>query len=204
MVLPDPAPSRLPRMRPHQILLVVLGGLLSIGGAATVVAFSLLLSVLADVGRQVLPPQDRTVTAPDTLGGRPRLSGAEELITRAMRGQPDYGTYADLAAVYGSGQAEVMLHVVGGDFGHWGQGEVEYLFFDLRTAEIPVFDVTEVPAGPLGGVTACGTVRAGHDATIVCGWADRYSIGTLTWYGASLEEARAEFGTLRAEVEVES
>ncbi|GAA2352401.1 hypothetical protein Cme02nite_26220 [Catellatospora methionotrophica] len=186
------APAR--RLHGYQLALLTL----------TVVAQLLVAGTTAVLYRHVqdlVGELPKTVVAPATLGGRPRTDGTttDALIAQVMRGQPTWHGTAEVKAFYGNPEAGLLLHAVAGSF-NWSAGELDYLFYDLRVGGIAVYDVAPVPAGPLGGQASCGQVSDG--TTIVCAWADPESLGTIVWYGSSLDAARAEFIDLRGEVQV--
>lgn len=165
--------------------------------AATVVLYDRLREAVTAAG-------PRTLTTPETFGGRARVVGdaADALIADAMRGQPSWEGHVEIKGVYGDSGDRVLLHAVEDAFDP-GPDALTWIFYDLRVAEIAVADVAPVPAGPLGGDTACAQVRANeHGATAVCAWVDTDTFGTIVWYGASMEAARAEFTALRGEVEI--
>ncbi|MEV4152764.1 hypothetical protein AB0J48_07090 [Nocardia salmonicida] len=64
-------------------------------------------------------------------------------------------------------------------------------------------DVRSVDPGPVGGLAKCGaknTPRQGKHPIAVCAWADRGSMGTITWPTAGVETARGEFAAMHTQV----
>lgn len=72
------------------------------------------------------------------------------------------------------------------------------------STELAVTNMASVEPGPLGGEARCGDGKAEGLALGVCVWADRGSEGMVVMYFKSAEQAKAEFVTIRGQVEQRS
>jgi hypothetical protein len=183
----QPAPAAR-RLHPYQLVLLALTALaqvLALAGATAAVV------LLPDDAEQpaAAPRPPQTVIAPLTLGKLQRITGpaADKVIEDVLDGQPPY--LADLTeyrALYGGRDSGLLLHAVAARY-EVDQNTLGQLFFDLRAGGVPVFDLVDVPPGPLGGLAQCGTVRDdGHGIAVVCAWVDQDTRGTIMWYGSTL------------------
>jgi len=61
--------------------------------------------------------------------------------------------------------------------------------------------LTEVPAGPLGGVMKCGTSTTADSSMTMCAWADHGSIALALFPGRTTDEAANLFRTMRGDIQ---
>jgi hypothetical protein len=71
----------------------------------------------------------------------------------------------------------------------------------LNDSSGAVTGLRDVPAGALGGVMRCGTSTGDGGPMIVCGWADRGSLGIGLFPGRTLDQAAQLLRDLRAATE---
>lgn len=194
-----------PRRRTLLISLVAVGALLITGLGAGLALLTREVVSAAAPGLSTVLAEQYTVVVPDPLGGRSMQSDAEAdtMLALALSSQPGTEHLPTAAAVYAdaAGGHDLLLHAHAGILTD-PQGVFEHIFFNLRAVGIPVFEVTEVAPGPLGGLASCGTAKLDGKVLPVCGWADDHTYGYFIWYSSSLEAARAEFAELRGQVEI--
>ena len=66
-------------------------------------------------------------------------------------------------------------------------------------------NVTEVPAGPMGGHAKCGMLIIQKIPVAACAWSDEGSFVRVMWYNKQLNnQIKAELLTIRAAVETKS
>jgi hypothetical protein len=69
-----------------------------------------------------------------------------------------------------------------------------------RSVAEPV-NITDVGPGSLGGQAKCGTATFDGYEAKVCAWADRHTVGLVVFFGSTMDEAKAEFVTIRELIE---
>lgn len=62
----------------------------------------------------------------------------------------------------------------------------------------------DVDAGPLGGKARCGAAESQGVPMAVCAWVDNGSLGMVVWYYKTVNEIKAEFITVRGQIEQKS
>ncbi|WP_238425396.1 hypothetical protein [Micromonospora parastrephiae] len=72
------------------------------------------------------------------------------------------------------------------------------------SSELSLTNMATVEPGPLGGDVRCGDGKAESVPLGVCVWTDRGSEGVVVMYFKSAEQAKAEFATIRGQVEQRS
>ncbi|MEW2427597.1 hypothetical protein AB0877_06220 [Micromonospora sp. NPDC047644] len=187
-----------------KIVLIVLAVVLvlCVGGAAIT-----WLVVKDDVGAVVDASKTRVV-APTTLAGRPKLTNPE-LLTAAEQAVAGMKTAAGnetstVAAFYGD-PAKQDLVMIAGVSGLLSDPKKELdAYVDGLSKQLTVDTMTAVDAGPLGGEARCGDGKAETVPLGICVWADRGSLGMVVMYFKSADQAKAEFTTIRGQVEQQS
>lgn len=194
---PEPPPAARSR-RTAVIVGLAVGGLL-VGGVGAALAAR---SVLAEP-----EPRQISVTAPPTLGGRPRIVDERGMET-LLKALPDLvrkeGVHRTGSFYRGAdGEYGLLMYAQVGGF---ASEEVAFdnLFAGMGETGFPVLGIADVPPGPLGGRAACGTVTVAELGKVLpaCGWADRESYGWILWYSSTVEQARAEFAGMRGQIEL--
>ncbi|GIG00260.1 hypothetical protein Cci01nite_53530 [Catellatospora citrea] len=196
--LPAAVPSRTyhdePRTR-RSIGLRLFVVLVVLGLGAAVVGFIRDLAAAPAAGPAV------TVRPPDTLGGRAKTTddtwarpGVDEAFADGATAVvlETYGTTLDENAVMAFAAAGAIRSP---------ERAVTNLLLSVRKRGYTVMDFSQADPGPLGGVARCGRVSGKNGETAMCVWADYGSNGIIEWYFSSLDEARTEFPSLRAEIE---
>jgi hypothetical protein len=72
------------------------------------------------------------------------------------------------------------------------------------STELTLTNLATVDPGPLGGDAKCGDGKAESVPLGVCVWADRGSLGMVVIYFKTAEQTKAEFVTIRGQVEQRS
>jgi hypothetical protein len=160
------------------------------------------IAVVAMVGPltwQVLSQSGATLTMPATVGTLTRddSAGAKETaddLVSALRAEIDLD--AATGAIYSdpTGGAGKSVMLFGGTALLWSpEKELDAVMSMLADTGDRIKDLSEVDAGPLGGVMKCG-VSAGpvigdSSAMSVCGWADHGSIALALFPGRTPSDA---------------
>jgi len=203
--MPPTAPPK-KKSRAGRIVLIVLAVVLLLcvgGGAALYFAFK------DDVSGVVAAANTRVV-APDTLGGKPKItdpalqSVVDEMKTQLNGDLPDATSTA--AAFYGDiAKKDLVMLVAASGLVVSPEQELDKTFTDLNSASMTIKNIKTVEAGPLGGSAKCGDgaiTDAGAELTIgVCAWADNGSVGMFGVYNVDGAAAYKNFVAMRAEVE---
>ncbi|MDG4837487.1 hypothetical protein O7631_13255 [Micromonospora sp. WMMD967] len=216
---PPAQPGQQPYGDPHQfagpppakkksnvgkIVLIVLAVLLvcCLGGAVAI-----WFTVKDDVGEVVDATKTRLV-APATLAGRPKITepelqaAADQMITE-MKAEVQNET-STVGAFYGDPDKQDLVMIVGAS----GlltdpKKELDDAINGLST-ELTLTNLATVDPGPLGGDAKCGDGKAESVPLGVCVWADRGSLGMVVIYYKTAEQTKAEFVTIRGQVEQRS
>ncbi|MFC7245580.1 hypothetical protein ACFQO7_24165 [Catellatospora aurea] len=198
--LPASVPSRIyqEEPRPRSVVLRVFLALVVLGLGIAVVGF---IRELADAPAAGPTGPAVTVRSPETLGGRAKTTDVEWAQEGARAALAD-GAKAAFYETYGTALDEnaVMVFVAAGPIGS-PERAVANLLLSVRKQRYTVMDFSEIDPGPLGGVAQCGRVSGEGGRTAMCVWADHGSNGIIEWYFSSLDEARTEFVSVRAELE---
>ncbi|MFI6067892.1 hypothetical protein ACIA47_21885 [Micromonospora sp. NPDC051227] len=203
---PNLAGGSLPAKKSNigKIVLIVLAVVLvlCLGGAAIT-----WLVVKDDVGAVVDASKTRVV-APATLADRPKLTNPE-LLTAAEQAVAGMKTAAGnetstVAAFYGDPTKQDLV-MIAGVSGLLSDPKKELdAYVDGLSKQLTVNKMTAVDAGPLGGEARCGDGKADTVPLGICVWADRGSLGMVVMYFKSADQAKAEFTTIRGQVEQQS
>jgi hypothetical protein len=153
------------------------------------------------------PPQTTKVTiaAPKTLGGRPKLTdkavaGVTDQLKSALGQVP--GATKSVGALYGTtSKQDIVVLAAAEATVDDPDTMLDLLFTGASSGATKVTGVTSAPTGSLGGSAKCGSATDSGTRMALCTWADSGSIGMLIWYDKSVAKAKAEFATLRAQVE---
>ncbi|MEO3774261.1 hypothetical protein [Micromonospora sp. B9E7] len=187
-----------------KIILIVLAVLLVVclGGVAAV-----WFTVKDDVGDVVDATKTRLV-APATLAGRPKVTepelqaAADQMVTE-MKSMVQNET-STVGAFYGD-PAKQDLVMIAGASGLLAdpKKELDDAISGLST-ELTVTNLAAVDPGPLGGEAKCGDGKAESVPLGVCVWADRGSLGMVVMYFKTADQTKAEFVTIRGQVQQRS
>ncbi|MET8231377.1 hypothetical protein ABZS77_11995 [Micromonospora sp. NPDC005298] len=197
-----PPPAK--KSKAGKIILIVLAVVLvlCLGGAAIT-----WFAVKDEVGDVVDATKTRVV-APATLAGRaknvdPQLQTiADQMITELKAGvQNETST---VGAFYGdpTKQDLIMITAVSGVMAD-PKKELDEAVTGL-SGELAVNNMAPVEPGPLGGDARCGDGKAEGVPLGVCVWADRGSVGLVVVYFKTAEQVKAEFATIRGQIEQRS
>ncbi|MGW2622294.1 hypothetical protein [Micromonospora taraxaci] len=187
-----------------KIVLIVLAVLLVVclGGAAAI-----WFTVKDDVGDVVDATKTRLV-APATLAGRPKITepelqaAADQMVTE-MKADVQNET-STVGAFYGDPAKQDLVMVVGASgLMTDPKKELDDAISGLST-ELTLTNLAAVDPGPLGGDAKCGDGKAESVPLGVCVWADRGSLGMVVIYFKTAEQTKAEFVTIRGQVEQRS
>jgi hypothetical protein len=218
---PPPPGSPRPKSRVLPIVLIAIGVVLVLcvgGGTAVYLAVRNKTHAVADAinnaanstegpatGGTSTPVPGRsgiTVVEPDKLGGRAKLDDsqyallAQELQT-ILTDVP--GATAKVVAIYGSPKkSDIVITAAAAAPVADPDGALNDIF---GNGVLQLSNVTTASTGTLGGTAKCGQTDAAGTAMVICGWADSGSRGVDIFQGSSVDAAKAEFPTLRAEVE---
>lgn len=203
----DPVPADPPAKKKSgagKIVLIVLAVVLvlCLGGAAIT-----WFAVKDEVGDTVDAAKTRVV-APATLAGRPQITDPElksvaDAMVTEMKSTVQNETSA-VGAFYGdpAKQDLVMIAAASGLMADPTK-ELQDAVTGLST-ELAVTNMADVDPGPLGGDARCGDGKADDVKLGVCVWADKGSVGMVIIYFSSADKAKAEFTTIRGQIEQRS
>ncbi|MFC7545548.1 hypothetical protein [Plantactinospora sp. GCM10030261] len=186
------------------VLFVLIGLLVVCGGGGAAIYFA-----VKDDVENVVEAAKTTVTAPDTLAGRPKstdpdlVKAAQD--TEASINKDVTGATGTVAAFYGDPEEEnlLMIAAVSGRVPDPDK-QVERDIEDAGTQGMAITDVKSVDPGPLGGVAKCGDSKLEGIQLGVCIWADAGSSGMVVTYGKTADQAATEFVQIRGEIEKRS
>ncbi|MEV5209065.1 hypothetical protein AB0K35_16495 [Micromonospora sp. NPDC053740] len=187
-----------------KIVLIVLAVVLvlCVGGAA------IIWFVAKGPVNDVLDASKTRVVAPGTLAGRPKLTNPElqsaaEQAVAGMKTAAGNET-STIAAFYGDPTKQDLV-MIAGVSGLLSDPKKELdAYVDGLSKQLTVDTMTAVDAGPLGGEARCGDGKAATVPLGICVWADRGSLGMVVMYFKSADQAKAEFTTIRGQVEKQS
>ncbi|MBG6103029.1 MULTISPECIES: hypothetical protein [Micromonospora] len=187
-----------------KIVLIVLAVVLvlCLGGVAIT-----WFAVKDDVGAVVDASKTRVV-APATLAGRPKLTNPE-LQTAADQAVNEMKTAAGnatstVAAFYGDPTKQDLVMITGVSGLLTDPKKELDAYVDGLSKQLTVGEMAAVDAGPLGGEARCGDGKAETVPLGICVWADRGSLGMVVMYFKTADQAKAEFATIRGQVEQQS
>lgn len=203
--VPPPPPAPPKKSNAGKIVLIALLAVLVLCGGGGALAYF----ALKDDVKGAVEAANTRVVAPDTLGGRPKLTDSnfqslsDELLTGMKSDVPE--ATGHVGAFYGDPQNDdmVMIAAISGLIKDPAE-ELDRLVDGAGSAGA-IQNIKSVDAGPLGGVAKCGeTSESGIDMA-VCFWADHGSLGVVFIYFTKADEAaHAEFLKIRSEVEKRS
>ncbi|GAA1868439.1 hypothetical protein [Asanoa iriomotensis] len=202
--MPPTAPPK--KSRAGKIVLIILAIVLvlCVGGGVG------LYFLLKDPVQDVVAAANTRVVAPDTLGGKPKITdpGLQTAVDEMKAGLnsdlPEITSTA--AAFYGDLEKQdlVMLVAASGLVADPGK-ELDDAFSSAGASGMTMKNVKDVEPGPLGGEARCGDATiasAGSEVPMgVCAWADRGSVGMIGIYNSDGTKAYQSFVAMRAEVE---
>ncbi|KAB1930706.1 hypothetical protein F8271_27515 [Micromonospora sp. ALFpr18c] len=197
-----PPPAK--KSKVGKIILIVLAVVLvlCLGGAAIT-----WFAVKDEVGDVVDATKTRVV-APATLAGRakntdPQLQRAADGMVTEMKSTVQGETSA-VGAFYGDpAKQDLIMIAAASGLVQDPKKEMDTSVTEL-TGELSLTNMATIEAGPLGGEARCGDGKAEGVPLGVCVWTDRGSQGLVILYFKSAEQAKAEFTTIRGEIEQRS
>ncbi|WP_328424932.1 hypothetical protein OG470_15570 [Micromonospora sp. NBC_00389] len=187
-----------------RIVLIVLAVVLvlCLGGAAIT-----WFAVKDEVG-DVVDATNTRVSAPATLAGRPKntdpqLQSVADAMVAEMKTTAQNETSA-VGAFYGD-PAKQDLFMIAAASGLMTdpKKELDDAVAGL-SSELGMASMATVEPGPLGGDARCGDGKAKDVPVGICVWADRGSVGMVIMYYKSAAQVKAEFVTIRGQVEQRS
>lgn len=138
---------------------------------------------------------------PQLLGGRPRSS--EEAP------EPDgyLASFTDgelVSGAYGEPSAHnfVVMTAVTSTQLLYPDSQIDLLLGHLQLEDPNLTGLQPVPAGPLGGLSTCGSSKFADVPKAVCVWVGEQSMGVLVWIGMQVAEAKEDLLVLRPQIEV--
>ncbi|GAA1233614.1 hypothetical protein [Pseudonocardia alaniniphila] len=153
------------------------------------------------VSRAAVPDSAATITvsAPDTLGNRPRIGTEDSDESADDSGVP--GVTATAQGIYGNAATQdiVIVTAVASTSGT-PQSRLSQ-FISGVSEELGVTSYVEADPGPLGGLARCGDGTLNGVPVSVCVWSDAGSTGALVRVLQSAQSFAPDFPALRAEVE---
>ncbi|WP_229401260.1 YppG family protein [Micromonospora okii] len=198
---PPPAPKK---SKAGKIVLIVLAVVLVLCCGGGAIAW---FAVKDDVTDAVEATKTR-VTAPATLAGRPKvtepqLQAAVDTMIAQMKSTVQNET-STAGGFYGDLQKQdlVMIAAASGLLADPTK-ELDDAISELGK-EMPLSNVATVDAGPLGGEARCGDGKSEGMKLGVCLWADKGSVGMIVMYFKTAAQAKAEFVTMRGQIEQRS
>lgn len=205
----DPASAPLPPTPPKKskagkIVLIVLAVVLVLccgGGAIAWFA-------VKDEVKDAVEATNTRVTAPATLAGRPKitepqLQAAVDSMMAEMKSTVQNET-STAGGFYGdmTKQDLVMIAAASGLVAD-PKKELDDAVSSAGT-QLAVSNVATVDPGPLGGEARCGDGKTQGMKLGVCVWADKGSVGMIVMYFKTAEQVKAEFVTMRGQIEQRS
>ncbi|REF98060.1 hypothetical protein DFJ67_4069 [Asanoa ferruginea] len=203
--MPPTAPPK-KKSRAGRIVLIVLAVVLvlCVGGGVAI------WQIVKDPVKEVVAAANTRVVAPDTLGGKkkitdPELQSAVNDMDKSLNADVPNAT-STAAAFYGdiAKQDLVMLVAVSGVIEDPVK-ELNDTFTSMNANGTTVKNIKDVEAGPLGGQAKCGDgeiADAGAALPLgICAWSDKGSVGMIGVYNVKGAEAYKNFLAMRAEVE---
>ncbi|MER5703234.1 hypothetical protein ABT023_14995 [Micromonospora sp. NPDC002296] len=197
-----PLPPAPKKSKTGKIVLIVLAVVLVLccgGGAITWFA------VKDDVSDAVEATNTR-VTAPATLAGRPKatqpeLQAAVDTMIAQMKSTVQNET-STAGAFYGD-MAKKNLVMIAAASGLLADPKKE-LDAAFTSTDLTMSNVAAVDPGPLGGEARCGDSESEGTKLGICAWADKGSLGMIVMYFKTGAQAKAEFVTMRGQIEQRS
>jgi hypothetical protein len=222
---PPPAPPKKNRTLPIVLLSVAVVLVLCVGGIIAVV----LVSKNANKNKDTVstsgttapagptdepsaPPTKNaasvTIVEPKTLGGRAKLtdsqfSGAASQLKSSLALVPN--SKKTVGALYGSTQKRNIVALAATQAPIDNPSDaIDQLFYGAGISGLKIGNITTASTGSFGGSAKCGSTTTSGIDTAICSWADDNSLGLIVWYFKSASKAKAEFPTVRAQVEKKS
>ncbi|MEU8420927.1 hypothetical protein AB0C15_08625 [Micromonospora sp. NPDC048835] len=148
------------------------------------------------------------VVAPETLAGRPKLTEpqlqqAAEQAVSGMKAVAQNET-STVAAFYGDPAKQDLIMITGVSALLTDPKKELDAYVKELDKQLTVTNMAAVDAGPLGGEARCGDGKAESVPLGICVWADRGSLGMVVMYFKSADQAKAEFTTIRGQVQKQS
>jgi len=177
---------------------IVLGSLLAVGLAGA--------AVFGVAGLRILQQKDATLNAPDRVAGLSRDTSTQaadmaDYLRTALAAGIDLDT--TVGAIYNDpADADRGVLFYGGTALIFRpERELNSLFEMLDDETGSVSSLREVPAGDLGGVMKCGTVKVPEGAMSVCGWADHGSVAVAMFPDRAIDDSASLMRELRDQIE---
>ncbi|NBE82117.1 hypothetical protein [Micromonospora rubida] len=199
-----PLPPAPKKSKTGKIVLIVLAVVLVLCCGGGAIAW---FAVKDDVNDAVEATKTR-VTAPATLAGRakatdPALQTAVEGMISEMKSTVQNET-STAGAFYGDmAKNDLVMIAAASGLVTDPKKELDDTFTGIGT-ELTVSNVVAVDPGPLGGEARCGDGKSEGVKLGVCAWADKGSVGMIVTYFKTGAQAKAEFVTMRGQIEQRS
>ncbi|HZN17929.1 MAG TPA: hypothetical protein VFB84_07030 [Micromonosporaceae bacterium] len=197
-----PAPPPVKKSRAGRIVLIVLAALLVLcGGSAAVAYFA-----LKDDVEGVVDAAKTRVEAPETLAGRKKITDPELVrvadgMVADMRKDISNETGA-VGAFYGDpAKQDLIMVAAASGLVRNPETQLDDAFREMGSSDLKMSTPTEVDAGPLGGHAKCADGTAEEVPVAMCVWADNGSLGVIAFYFKQVDQIKADFVTVRGEVE---
>ncbi len=165
------------------------------------------IAVVATLGPltwQILSQKGATLSMPATIGTLTRDDSANaketasDLVT-ALRAEIDLDATAGAIYTDPAAGPDKSVMLFGGTALLWSPGkELDTVLTLLEDTGDNIKNLSEVDAGPMGGVMKCGISGTDGSAMAVCGWADHGSIALALFPGRSPADGAVLMRQLRA------
>lgn len=148
------------------------------------------------------------IVEPKTLGGRPKLTDAQfasvaKQLQDSLKDVP--GATGSVGALYGAVEKQNIVIVAAAEAPIEDPAkELDNTFYGAGIGGMKITNISSAPTGSLGGSAKCGASETSGINLAICAWADEGSLGMFIWFAKSVSKAKAEFPTLRAQVEKKS
>lgn len=194
-----PVPPQPPQKKARtgrRVVLIVLAVLVVLCGGGAAAAF---FALRGDTNTRVV--------APDTLAGRSKITDpalvkvADEMV-KGMKKDIKNETSA-VGAFYGDPAKQDMIMIAGASGNVRNPGkELDDAFAELGASSgLKVSAAADVDPGPLGGDAKCADGNADGVPVAMCVWADSGSVGVVAFYFKKVDQIKADFVTIRGDVE---
>jgi hypothetical protein len=154
------------------------------------------------------PSSTIKISEPKSLGGRPKLTDAQfagiaKELQSGLQSVP--GATGSVGALYGTVAKQDIVVVAAAEAPIADpEKELDQAFYGAGIGGLKITNISNAPTGALGGTAKCGKSEESGLDMAICTWADDGSLGMLIWFNKSVTKAKAEFPTLRAQIEKKS
>ena len=185
--------------KPNRKILLLLGAAVAAAGLAAAVVYG-------PTTLRLLQQKDVTLTTPAQISGLSLDTSAEAADTSDyLRTALAAGLQLDdsVGAVYTdpADPAHSVIVAAGAAMLRNPGTDLDRVFDTVTDPENGFGTISEVPAGPLGGVMKCGTSTGDEGALAICGWADHGSIAIAIFPGRTTADASELLRTMRGQIQ---